>query len=366
MGLLSSVYGAVQLLSSPFMGLLSDRYGRKLVILIGYGGSMAGYALLSGSTSVRLVVASRIITGLLKHSQNAMRALVVDHTTRANRSVQLGRLATMSGLGIMVGPTLGGFLYKLGGSSLPMLLASLLYVANCLIVAAYLPQDAAAASATKRSPHLLPNLAMLGRGRVAALFAVRVVMGLAVQTFRQGFAIQTLYRFNLGVRENGFLISYQGALSSLVQGVAMKPLTRRYDDHTLLRRGMVVVALSFAAASLTPNLLLLVLLLAPVALTTGVLRTTYASVLTASVPSDEVRRGGGRAGGGGEGRLKACPLWGLRRSGKFWASLMRSCQRAGWCLRPWRGRWANGLVTLPQGWRGWAHTLSHPHLVMPI
>ena len=299
MGLLSSVYGAVQLLSSPFMGLLSDRYGRKLVILIGYAGSMAGYALLSGTTSVRLVVASRIITGLLKHSQNAMRALVVDNTTRVNRSVQLGRLATMSGLGIMVGPTVGGFLYKLGGSSLPMLLSSLLYVANCLIVATYLPQDAPTATTTKRYPHLLPNLAMLGRGRVAALFAVRVVMGLAVQTFRQGFAIQTLYRFNLGVRENGFLISYQGALSSLVQGVAMKPLTQKYDDHTLLRSGMMVVAASFAAASLTPNLPLLLILLAPVALTSGVLRTTYASVLTASVPSDEVRkrREGGREEG---------------------------------------------------------------------
>ncbi|GJP56921.1 hypothetical protein CLOM_g15977 [Closterium sp. NIES-68] len=90
-GFLSSTYGIVQLVTGPFFGLLSDRMGRRFVILVAYAGAGASYLLLGQSTTVTMVVVSRVLLGLTKHSMNAVKAYVADHTTASNRAVELGR-----------------------------------------------------------------------------------------------------------------------------------------------------------------------------------------------------------------------------------------------------------------------------------
>ncbi|CAI5503760.1 unnamed protein product [Closterium sp. Naga37s-1] len=219
-GFLSSTYGAVQLVTGPFFGLLSDSMGRRVVIMVSYAGAGASYLLLGQSSTVTMVVISRVLLGITKHSMNAVKAYVADHTTASNRAVELGRMATASALGIMVGPAVGGMLFKAGSYPLPTAAAALLYAINSFITVTQLeaqhkPSAESTSHGHKRTrvlslQGLLPNVAILTRPRVAALMAVRAVLGLAVHLFRQGFSLLLIYRLNLPVHTNGLLLSLQG------------------------------------------------------------------------------------------------------------------------------------------------------------
>ncbi|GJP47304.1 hypothetical protein CLOM_g6518 [Closterium sp. NIES-68] len=148
-------------------------------------------------------------------------------------------MATASALGIMVGAAVGGILFKAGSYPLPTAAAALLYAINSFVIvtrlqAQRLAADSAPDPALRKRvlslQGLLPNVAILTRPRVAALMAVRAVLGLAVHLFRQGFSLLLIYRLNLSVQTNGLLLSLQGLLTSLVQGLAIRPLLRRFQE----------------------------------------------------------------------------------------------------------------------------------------
>ncbi|CAI5516297.1 unnamed protein product [Closterium sp. Naga37s-1] len=130
-------------------------------------------------------------------------------------------------------------------------------------------------------------VAILTRPRVAALMAVRAVLGLAVHLFRQGFSLLLIYHLNLPVHTNGLLLSLQGLLTSLVQGLAIRPLLRHFPETPLIFRGLLLLSLTLALLAAAPSLIFLILLLPPLALSTGVLRTTYTALLTTSVAQSE-------------------------------------------------------------------------------
>ncbi|CAI5484447.1 unnamed protein product [Closterium sp. Yama58-4] len=319
-GFLSSTYGAVQLVTGPFFGLLSDSMGRRVVILVSYAGAGASYLLLGQSNTVTMVVISRVLLGITKHSMNAVKAYVADHTTTTNRAVELGRMATASALGIMVGPAVGGMLFKAGSYPLPTAAAALLYAINSFIIVTRLEARQHLAEST---PHvskrarvlslqgLFPNAAILTRPRVAALMTVRAVLGLAVHLFRQGFSLLLIYRLNLPVHTNGLLLSLQGLLTSLVQGLAIRPLLRRFPETPLIFRGLLLLSLTLALLAAAPSLLFLILLLPPLALSTGVLRTTYTALLTTSVAQSEV----GQLLGLSDAIMSACRVLGPSAAG---------------------------------------------------
>ncbi|CAI5972686.1 unnamed protein product [Closterium sp. NIES-64] len=341
-GFLSSTYGAVQLVTGPFFvsrplfivlfvlssypeqrafGLLSDNMGRRVVILVSYVGAGASYLLLGQSSTVTMVVISRMLLGITKHSMNAVKAYVADHTTATNRAVELGRMATASALGIMVGPAVGGMLFKAGSYPLPTTAAALLYAINSFITVTQLESQHKPSAETTPHTHkktrvlslqgLLPNIAILTRPRVAALMAVRAVLGLAVHLFRQGFSLLLVYRLNLPVHTNGLLLSLQGLLTSLVQGLAIRPLLRRFPETPLIFRGLLLLSLTLALLAAAPSLLFLILLLPPLALSTGVLRTTYTALHTTSVAQSEV----GQLLGLSDAIMSACRVLGPSTAG---------------------------------------------------
>ncbi|GJP56922.1 hypothetical protein CLOM_g15977 [Closterium sp. NIES-68] len=294
--------------------------GRRFVILVAYAGAGASYLLLGQSTTVTMVVVSRVLLGLTKHSMNAVKAYVADHTTASNRAVELGRMATASALGIMVGPAVGGMLFKAGSYPLPTAAAALLYAINSFVIVTRLQAQRPAADSApgpalrKRGlslQGLLPNVAILTRPRVAALMAVRAVLGLSVHLFRQGFSLLLIYRLNLSVQTNGLLLSLQGLLTSLVQGLAIRPLLRRFQEPPLIFRGLLLLSLTLALLAAAPSLPFLVLLLPPLALSTGVLRTTYTALLTTSVAQTEV----GQLLGLSDAIMSACRVLGPSTAG---------------------------------------------------
>ncbi|GBG76612.1 hypothetical protein CBR_g22491 [Chara braunii] len=264
LGLVQSMYGALQLISSPLMGLVSDRRGRRIVLVLSYLGTAFGYLLLGYSSSLQLVLIARLVTGLLKHSINASKSYIADHTGRHDRAVDLGRLATASGLGVMVGPALGGLLFQVGGYPLPGCLACSLFLLNTAIVTMMLPANERVElsgnekaewkrKAGRRMHALIPQLVVIERPRVLPLFLVRLIMGLGVITFRHGFSILLLYKFNLSVKYNGYLISFQGLMSSLVQGFAIKPLVNRFQDEQLILTAQLLLGMAFMLCSISFN-----------------------------------------------------------------------------------------------------------------
>eukprot|EP00898_Chlorokybus_atmophyticus_P003598 jgi/Chlat1/4239/Chrsp27S04250 len=304
-GALSSLYGALQLLSATPAGWVSDRLGRKTLLAAAYLGAALGYALLAVAGSgygwpLGWLALSRVVTGLCKHSSDAAKAIVSDQTKPELRSTALGRLATATGVGIMIGPTLGSLLFRSGGAALPAMFASLVFVCLAAVAFVQLPHvKPAEHHDEKLHPPTPGGLFKQGSQKALWVLSVRAFISMGVMVFREFFSLLLAYRFTLGVQARlatGYLISFQGLLSALVQGLAIRPLTRMLPDDQLLRYSLTMLAAAFAACALSPSVTILVLCLIPVALAGGVARTAYSSILTQTVPSAQVGRVLGMAG----------------------------------------------------------------------
>ena len=307
-GLLVAIYAAAQLVGAPLLGRLSDRYGRRPLLLVSIFGSFLGFLLLAAaeplsrlatgaavqnSLALGLLFLSRFVDGLTGGNLSIAQAYISDVTDAKSRAQGLGLIGAAFGLGFIIGPAAGGALSQLGYGA-PALAAAALSLFNLLSVAFRLPESL---SAEKRlaiakqpragfSPRALWQA--LQRPQVGPLLHTRFFFALAFSLFQTIFALYALARFNLSSRDTGFVLTYVGFLSVLVQGFAVGRLTRRFSESRLIFAGVVLMAVSFVGWALAPNVPALLIVLVPTSLAGGVLNTVINSALTKSVPPVEI------------------------------------------------------------------------------
>ncbi len=311
-GLLVAVYAAAQLVGAPVLGRLSDRYGRRPLLLISIFGSFLGFLLLAaveplsgfiaaaatapawrGGVALALLFASRLIDGLTGGNLSIAQAYISDVTDVKDRAKGLGLVGAAFGLGFIIGPAAGGALSQFGYGA-PALAAAGLSFFNMLSVGLRLPESLTPEKrqAIARQPRAaLSGRALwraLRRPQVGPLLNVRFFFGLAFALFQSIFALYALARFNLSSRDTGFLLAYVGLLSVLVQGLAVGRLTRRFSENQLILGAVVLMAASLAGWAWAPSVLWLMVVLAPTALAGGTLNTVINSALTKSVSPLEI------------------------------------------------------------------------------
>src|ERR1700751_300946 len=139
-GSLISVYALCQLVAGPVVGMLSDRYGRRSVLIASQIGTLAGFVLLASATSLTLVFLARIIDGLTSGNISVAHAYAAEHSAPATRKQALGTTSGAIVTGLLVGPVLSGFLVQFG-STAPIWAAALLSLISIVATIALLPPD---------------------------------------------------------------------------------------------------------------------------------------------------------------------------------------------------------------------------------
>lgn len=292
-GLLVSSYAAAQFIGAPILGRLSDRYGRRPVLLVSIFGTFLGFLLLGFAKSLWMLFAARILDGLTGGNISVAQAYITDVTDEKNRARGLGLIGAAFGLGFIIGPAVGGAL-SVYGYSVPAFVAAGLAFLNLLTVYFWLPESLSEEKRAELARDSRPAFSLgalwqaLNRPRVGPLLHIRFFFGLAFATFQTMFALYALYRLGLEAKQTSYILAYVGVLSVFVQGVAIGWLTARVRESHLIFGAAVLMSSSLLAWAFAPNVWTLLILLAPLALGGGMLNTILNSALTKVVYPEEV------------------------------------------------------------------------------
>jgi MFS transporter, DHA1 family, tetracycline resistance protein len=247
-GVMFVVFSLASFFGTPVLSALSDRYGRRPILLIGFCGLALNFFVTALATSLWMLVLSRIVGGGMQANASVAQAYVADISTPEERTKRFGALGAMFGLGFILGPAVGGIL---GGMDVhyPFFAAGALALINLAYGLVVLPESL---PAEKRravrwnavNPFTaLKNLAQL-KG-VGLLVGVLACAGLAQFTLYTVWVLYTTYRFEWGPSETGWSLFAVGVVSALVQGVLLARLMKMFAREKLVLMGLASSALAY-------------------------------------------------------------------------------------------------------------------------
>jgi MFS transporter, DHA1 family, tetracycline resistance protein len=255
-GIFGFAWAAMQFIFSPVLGAVSDRSGRRPVILLSNLGLGLDYVLMALAPSLSWLFVGRLISGLTSSSFSTAGAYIADVTPEDERAAKFGMLGAAFGLGFVVGPALGGLL---GGINLrlPFWAAAGLSLTNALygffILPESLPQERRAPLAwSKANP--FGSLALLRSQKgLLGLAAVAFLYNIAHDSLPSVFVLYTDYRYHWGERMVGFALAGIGIASTIVSAALVGPLVKRLGERAALLVGLAFGALGFAIYGLAPT-----------------------------------------------------------------------------------------------------------------
>ena len=291
-GLLVASYAAAQLVGAPLLGRLSDRYGRRPVLIASIFGTFIGFLLLGFARTLAMLFAARILDGLTGGNLSIAQAYISDVTEAKDRSKGLGLIGAAFGLGFIIGPVTGGFLSQ-WGYAVPAFAAAALSFVNLLLIYAWLPESLTPekrASMNQKKPAVTFGalLQALRRPFTGSLLVTRFFFGLAFAIFQTIFSLYTLTKFNLTAQNTGLILTYVGVLSVIVQGFLVGRITAKIREDILIVACAALMAVSLAGWALAPSVIALIVILTPTAISGGILNTLLSSTLTKAVEPQEV------------------------------------------------------------------------------
>ncbi|MBS3753504.1 MAG: MFS transporter [Anaerolineales bacterium] len=293
-GLLLSTNALTQMIGAPILGRLSDRYGRKPLLITSISGTVISFLILGWANSLAMLFFSRIMDGFLGGNVSLAQAYITDSTTKENRAQGLGLIGAGFGLGFIFGPALGGILSAGGNYALPAFAAAGLSALNLIGTIIWLPESLPpekrnTSSEKSRSKFSLRALIeALQRPCVGPLLSVVVIYSLALTMFETIFSLFTQKKLGLTAQMTGYVLTYVGLLVVMVQGGGIRLLSKTFTDKQLIFGGSVLLTGGLLGWAFSPSLPALLIALLPLSLASGMLRVSTNSALTKSVHPSEV------------------------------------------------------------------------------
>jgi MFS transporter, DHA1 family, tetracycline resistance protein len=254
-GLLGSLYAAMQFVGGPFLGGLSDRVGRRPVLLLCLFGTSFAYLLLGLADTLLLLVAAVVLAGGAAGTLATAQAYIADSTLAGDRARGLGLIGAAFGLGLIAGPVLGGLLslYSLGA---PAFAASALALCNVAFGFFVLPESLPLTRRTS-TPILELNpvsqlAGVLGVGSIRALLLAVFLLNLSFAGLLTNFPLFTNARFGWDATANAFFFAFVGVCAVLTQGVLLGRLQPRFGEKRLLLGGLALMAVNLGLMALVP------------------------------------------------------------------------------------------------------------------
>ena len=252
-GVIISTYATMQFLCAPVLGALSDRYGRRPVILVSLFGLGIDYLIQGWAPSIGWLFLGRIIAGIMGASITTANAYIADVSTPQTRAQNFGFVVAAFGLGFIFGPVLGGLLGAIS-LRLPFFVAAGLALVNWLYGFFVLPESLAPehrSTVSWRKMNPLASLRRLGTYPLVAGLAVAFLFAtMAQRGLENVWILYTGFRYGWDLLTNGLTLGLVGVMAVLVQGLLIKPIVARIGERRSITLGLTVSTLAFLAYGL--------------------------------------------------------------------------------------------------------------------
>lgn len=289
-GMILTIYALAQFIFTPLLGTLSDRYGRRPVIIASLCIEALAFALTALAGSLPFLLLARFIGGLGASNIGSAQAVVSDVTPPEERTRGMGLIGAAIGLGFVVGPALGGGLAALG-ATVPFWVAMGVAIANMLLVLRFLPetrtQRDTAKTAQKGTFVLLAGWQQaLHYPAVARLVVVNLLFTVAFTAMEAIFPLFTQHAFGWGAVQNGYIFTYVGMIIVIMQGGLVGRLVKVFGEKRLLIGGLVLLASGLALLAWSTQLALLLIALGILSAGDGAVNPTVSTLLSFASPAE--------------------------------------------------------------------------------
>jgi DHA1 family tetracycline resistance protein-like MFS transporter len=307
-GLLFAVFSLCQLAAAPALGDLSDRYGRRPILIFSLAGTVISFVMLAVAHSVTMLFAARIVDGLSGGNISTARAYVADVTEPKDRARAYGLIGAAFGLGFILGPALSGVLSRVSYTA-PIWAAAGLTLAATIMAWLWLPETVHRAHAGVGNPfRYLPEL--LKRPLVRRVLVIDFIYWCAFAVFQTMFALLAARRFGFGVARTGYLFAGFGVLGAIIQGGLIRSVVRRLGDKRTFMVGVAFGAIGLFAAAVVRTPAMFIAALVPLALGIGFGHPTMSSLVSLVAKGDEQGRVQGAASAVESLGRTVGPVWG--------------------------------------------------------
>ncbi len=242
-------FGIANFFGSPILGSLSDRYGRRPVMLIGFCGLALSFFVTATATALWMLVAVRLVSGAMQANAAVANAYVADISAPEERAKRFGMLGAAFGMGFILGPAMGGILGDIN-LHLPFFVAGTLALVNWLYGFFVLPESLKPENRRPfewRKANPVSALGRLGKLKgVGGLVFVLGLSGLAQLILHSSWVLYTAHKFGWGPKANGLSLFAVGVMSVIVQGFLMPRLLKAFAAHKLVMWGLASSVLTNA------------------------------------------------------------------------------------------------------------------------
>jgi len=292
-GLLLTANALAQMIAAPAIGRLSDRWGRRPMLILSVAGTVVSFLLFATANSLLMLFISRILDGLLGGNTALARAYITDITDDENRSKGLGLIGAAFGLGFIIGPFSGGQLSRLG-YMVPGLVAAALSFINLLAVIFWIPETLTeeqkqAALKSKYTKFNFRNLMDTIRiPCVGQLLLVNTWFSLAFMLFQVNFVLVAKESLNLSAQTTSLLLSLVGVMSVITQGLIVGRISKRIRETRLMFYSTLILIVGMLGWGFARTIWQIILVIIPIAISAGIFNVSLTSLLTKSTYRESV------------------------------------------------------------------------------
>ena len=285
-GLLFASFSVAQMIFSPVLGRISDRVGRKPVIIVSLIGTAVGSVITGIGGAMWVLFVGRVIDGASGASVSVAQGAIADIAPPDQRARLMGMLGAAFGIGFVLGPAVGG-LAALGGTHVPFFVAGAIAGVNAIAALIRLPE-----TKTTAAPEPTVSHAREARSPLLMRYAlVGFIATLGFSGFEATFSLFGSERFDLTVGSAAMVFLVVGVLLTIVQGALIGPLTTKFGSRSLLNLGLIAVAVGLLVLAYTPDMqwIMLFISMAFISFGQGVASPSTTALVAAAAPPE--RRG---------------------------------------------------------------------------
>lgn len=301
-GYLQTTFAAVQLMGGPIFGRFGDLKGSKSALLLAFSASILSYTILGLAQSVFMLFLSRL-PSLLMHAMQGAQMVITDISETNTRSEKLGKLGISYGVGMVIGPILGGQTVKYAGEQAAAYVSAFGSILALSLVYMFLPKYCKDSflhhssnsddinRPTKQSIFDLNHIIMLSSHNTQAktLLMVKLISGIPIGVLHSMFGVLALNHFNLSAEVNGYVLSYIGIVSMISQGLIVGRISKLgLDEWTIIKGAIFIICLGYLLLLTTVyGVVTFCIALFPMVVAGAVFSTIMNSMLTKSVASQD-------------------------------------------------------------------------------
>jgi MFS transporter, DHA1 family, tetracycline resistance protein len=287
-GLLAATYSFFQFVSAPILGRLSDKYGRKKLLIISQFGTFVGFIILGFSTTLAMLFLSRIIDGITGGNISIAQAYIADTTDKKNRAQGMGLIGAAFGLGFVIGPVLGGYLFRYG-FSVPAFFAAAISMLTMILTAIFLKESVSKENqqAAGKQNGLSELKLLFKNNNLVRFTTVFFVLNLAFSSFQGIFALWTQKYLGWTPQQIGYMFTYIGIIAVVTQIKILPELLKRSTEIKLTMSGLTLMAVSFIWLALSKSLFSVLGANTLIVIGSGLMGPTTQALATEEVKSTE-------------------------------------------------------------------------------